>query len=116
MATERNSKYALVANPGSPFKVIPCADVPSLGWLQGKVGGYIEIVNVHGRIGSNLKMVIDEEGKYKDYTANLFATAATPLFADFIFGTAVILRMDGEDLIGFDYNEAKSILQRLNHA
>lgn len=116
MAKESNSKYALVANPGSPFKSIPCANVPSLEWLQEKVGGYIETVPVHNRIGSNLVMVVDEEGKYKDYTANLFATAATPLFADFIFGTAVILREDGEDLIGFDYNEAKALLYKLNHA
>ena len=111
------SRYALVAKPGSPFKTVPCADVPSLGWLQGKVGGYIEIVNVRSRIGSNLKMVIDEEGKYKDYTLNLFANAAAQLHCgDFIVGTAVILREDGEDLIGFDYNEAKALLYKLNHA
>lgn len=110
------SKYALVANPGAPFKAIPCADEPSLEWLQEKVGGYIETVPVLDSIGSNLVMVVDEDGKYKDYTPNLLATAAAPLHIfDFIVGTAVILQADGDELRGFDYNETKAILHKLNH-
>ena len=101
-------KYALISTPGLPFKTVPCDDMPSLEWLQKKVGGYIETFSALGRIRDDLVMIVDEEGKFNGSSFNLFATAAARLFTDgifedFLFGTAILLKIgssDGEELCG----------------
>lgn len=116
-------KYALISTPGLPFKTVPCDDMPSLEWLQKKVGGYIETFSALGRIRDDLVMIVGEEGKINGSSFNIFATAAARLFADgifedFLFGTAILLKIggsDGEELCGLDRNEIDSLLQKFKN-
>jgi hypothetical protein len=65
----------------------------SLQELQAMVGGWIEVVY----LPDSRLMVIDEEGKLKDYPRNEQATrlAASRLFrGDYIAGTAVIVTLE----------------------
>ena len=50
-----------------PYGIIdPADEEPKLKWLQEKVGGYIEIVN----LSPNAQMIVDEEGLLKEKEYN----------------------------------------------
>lgn len=82
---------AVIIHPGEPLEV---KDIDGeLKTLQGLVGGYIEAV----QIDHTMHMWVDEEGRYKNYLPNLFAST---LAKRVIVGTAVIVGTgpDGDDV------------------
>lgn len=73
---------------------------PLLDSLQKEVGGYIEVVHPK-YLPEGLCMVVDDEGRLKDYPVNNIASVlyGTPEHGQPIVGNAVILRegfVDGE--------------------
>ncbi len=67
---------------------------PTLEWLQGQVGGNIEVV---GTCISGLKMVVNEEGRISGLGVN---DTATDLSREHLLvGNAVVLRQLGSELM-----------------
>ena len=66
----------------------------SLEELQAIVGGYIELV----KLTDDVVMIVDEEGKFKDYPMNYAATAlwakCHPGYSDWIAGDVVVCSTD----------------------
>ena len=80
----------------------------SLKVLQMLVGGYIETVSISVK-NKSLIMILDEEGKLRHKRLNFTASKLIAPF-DFAVGTAVILKSDGEELTGFEAQEAFELL------
>lgn len=79
----------------------------TLDEIQHAVGGQFETVPVLGL--DDLIMLVNEEGKLSGLPSNLDASALLA-FADQIVGTAVIARVDGEEIIGFDDATADELI------
>lgn len=62
---------------------------PTLKEAQEIVGGYIELV----KVGSNLTLVVDEEGKIKNKPCNKIITAnyGSKIYGGYIVGDVIIL-------------------------
>ena len=70
---------------------------PSLKELQRIVDGYIEVVSFSMQSNRYL-MIVDEEGVFNNKRLN---RRASELFGAHIFGPAVILQEDGEEMAAF---------------
>lgn len=84
--------------------------VLGLKGLQEFVGGFIECVP----LSDCYLMIVNEEGKLNDLPFNATATGLYRLFTgvdDVIFGNALILKSDGEDLIALSDEEAERFLE-----
>jgi hypothetical protein len=84
---------------GTVATVEPKARHFSLEELQGFVGGYIEIIQLHdGRA-----MVLNEEGKLEGLPFNAEATGLARLAGiatnDYIVGNVIVCEVDGEELV-----------------
>ena len=60
---------------------------PSLEEAQQIVGGWIELVNVRG---TNLTLVVDEEGRLKNKPSNYQASALAPMYPQ-LCGDVIVL-------------------------
>lgn len=90
--------YLIRIRQSGEVELLPSAPRPSLEKLQSAVGGWIETVRTWLSPG-NVVMLIDDEGKIKDTKLNRLATHVARLSAgDCIFGDAVLVLKDGEDL------------------
>ena len=82
-------------------EVVEIGENPALSKLQELVGGYIEGVTLDLPISDPIVMLCDEEGKLKDKPINAIASAIMQAYPfDFCVGDALILALDGEDLVG----------------
>lgn len=88
----------IVKEPGKPAEAREIEN--NLETLQELVGGYIEDV----RIGSNLLVIVNEEGKLKHLDFNFV------LGFDIICGTAVFTASEGEDLSSLTQEQTDFIL------
>lgn len=83
--------------------------------LQAEVGGYIEVVS----LTKTLRLVVNEEGRYKDFLNNGPATVLYRHFyselAPYIVGPAFLCSFDGkENLVSLtdeDYETAAKVLR-----
>lgn len=82
-----------------------------LASMQEVVGGYIQTVPAEwmreGQIlrGLNLILVMDEEGKLKEYPPNFWLREGR----DYAAGTCFVCKQEGENLVGIDDAEFKII-------
>ena len=87
---------------------VPEDDVP-LVTLQGLVGGYIEVV----RIGNDVALIVDDDGKLKDKELNFIATIVSGIKGDYIAGDTVLALIDGDNLVGYDADRAQRLSGQL---
>ena len=106
----KNESYVLWLQTDGDVSVQPIGKAaPFLEQLQAWVGGYIEVVPAkHG------VLVINEEGKLDMLPVN---EAATEMLRsdiwDVIRGDAVLLREDGDRLVGFSEVTARRIINAI---
>lgn len=100
----RNLAIRLPAAGG--VEVVEIGEKPSLRRLQELVGGYIEGVPHDIPVSDPIVMLCDEEGKLKDKPINAIASAIMQAYPfDFCVGDALILALDGDDLVGLTENQ-----------
>ncbi len=102
--------YVMKIAPGKKPKIIPCDC--SLKSLQSIVGGYIETVPLardYRLVVPGAIMIVNEEGKLQNLHYNPIATRIASIEDDRIVGAAVIVKIDGENVIGFDDAEADEL-------
>lgn len=93
---------------------------PGLEQLQTMVGGYIETLEfrIPGR-GVRFVGVFDEEGKPKDLPVNELATREfmaerSCLAGDYLAGTVLLLKIEGEDIVGLTPEETAMLMRCLD--
>ena len=81
-AKEEPETYILRQNGEKEVVVLEPQETLKLEWMQQKVGGYIELI----QLGDGKLLVVDEEGVLKDKAANEAATklAGFPVVGDVI--------------------------------
>ena len=95
----RNLAIQLRATGG--VDVVEIGEDPALSKLHEIVGGYIEGVALDLPVSDPIVMLCDEEGKIKDKPVNNIASAIMAAYPfDYCVGDALILAMDGDDLVG----------------
>lgn len=105
---EMKKSYMIVITAKGDVAMIEQKGEPELETLHKLVGGYIEVVGTG--LADDIKMIIDEEGKFKDYPVNRLASDMATLFpGDYIAGDAVLLRRSGENLLPIDEARARRI-------
>lgn len=92
---------------------------PGLDTLQAMVGGNIETLEfrIPGR-GVRFVGVFDEEGKLKDLPVNDLATREfmeerSCLAGDYLAGTVLLLKIEGEDIVGLTTEETAMLMESL---
>ncbi len=92
---------------------------PGLDQLQTMVGGYIQTLEfrIPGR-GVRFVGVFDEEGKLKDLPVNDLATREfmeerSGLAGDYLVGTVLLLKVEGEDIVGLTTEETAMLMRCL---
>lgn len=90
---------------------------PGLEQLQTMVGGHIETLEfrIPGR-GVRFVGVFDEEGKLKDLPVNELATQEfmvdrSCLSGDYLAGTVLLLKIEGEDIVGMTAEETAMLMR-----
>lgn len=93
---------------------------PGLDTLQAMVGGNIETLEfrIPGR-GVRFVGVFDEEGKLKDLPVNELATREfmverSCLAGDYLAGTVLLLKIEGEDIVGLTTEETAMLMRCLD--
>lgn len=93
---------------------------PGLEQLQTMVGGYIQTLEfrIPGR-GARFIGVFDEEGKLKDLPVNELATREfmverSCLAGDYLAGTVLLLKIEGEDIVGLTTEETAMLMRCLD--
>lgn len=83
-------KPCLIRTDGTVVPIVGRTTKFSLEEMQKEVGGYIQILTLPG----NVEMVLDEEGKYKNYLPNAKATLLATLAGiapdDVVVGTVLL--------------------------
>lgn len=113
-------RYAMIMRPGEEMMLLHCwpGDTLELQMMQEIVGGYIETVPVEldekwsGEAGVGLQMIINEEGKLMGLPLNVAATEMANLRKDCIVGTAILMGVKGENLIGLTREAAVNIAEK----
>lgn len=90
----------MLKKPGAPWA--PAKVENRLESLQQLVGGYIEVLMTHR---PDVALIVDEEGKIKGKTSNLY------YFGDVIVGTAVLVGVDGEEFVDCPVTTDQELLQ-----
>lgn len=93
---------------------------PGLEQLQTMVGGYIETLEfrIPGR-GVRFVGVFDEEGKLKNLPVNELATREfmaerSRLAGDYLAGTVLLLKIEGEDIVSLTTEETAMLMRCLD--
>lgn len=86
--------------------VMTTGKYPSLEELQRIVDGYIEVVRLN-RNGNSFLMIVDEDGIFNNKKYN---QSASELYHAQIFGPAVLLSEDGEEMAAFTSEEIPNII------
>ena len=85
----------------------------TLKTLQDAVGGSIETVG--STLGEAVIIIINEEGKLEGLQLNRVATSFAVIRSwDYIAGDAVFAIRHGEDIVGFEENDADFIVKVIN--
>lgn len=82
---------------------------PELKELQRIVDGYIEVVSFNLQ-GGHYLMIVDEDGVFNN---KKFNCRASEVYGNQIFGPAVILQEDGEEMAAFTSDEIPYIVNSL---
>lgn len=77
--------------------------------LQARVGGYIETIPTLG--SANAVLIINEEGKLQKLPLNPLAAALTPHGASQVFGDAVLMHAEGDQLVGWWRYSAETLIK-----
>lgn len=93
---------AIIKNPGQPAFIRQIDN--ELSALQDLVGGYIQTINLPGRI----IMIVNEEGKLMGLKPNF------RLEHDLIVGTAVFVSADGEEFAGLSERQENYIWRMMS--
>lgn len=98
-----NKKYIIVITPDGIVLAMTFNPEDPLDFLQNIVGGNIETAPTEL---DNFCMLVNEEGKLLDLPFNAKATAILPRgTADYISGTAVLMKKGAEDLEPMTHEE-----------
>lgn len=111
-------KVYIKIRPSGEISTCPCGDDGSitLEEMQKAVGGYIEMA---GSAFGGLVMIVNEEGKLRDLPYNPVATAIKGVGGlpdDYIVGTVLLVRPDGEDLVGISRSAADNLIGQITAA
>ena len=90
-----NQHGIIIIKPNDVVEIVHTPVDMTLEFMQSIVGGLIEPV----RIARGLTLIIDDEGKLKNYPVNRIATDLARLPYDVIVGTVFVCRDSGEELL-----------------
>lgn len=92
-------------------QLIPCGEDGTLPLetLQALVGGYIETIPTLG--SANAVLIINEEGRLQKLPFNPVASALPPHCVSPIVGDAVLMRAEGDQLIGWWRCSAETLIK-----
>lgn len=102
----RKKVYQLIVLDEYGVSVKTTEKYPSLEELQRIVDGYIEVVRLN-RNGISFLMIVDEDGIFNNKKYN---QRASELYNAQIFGPAVLLSEDGEEMAAFTSDDIPYII------
>lgn len=96
---------------GVSVRDIPGVIEPSLEYLRAMVDGNIETMEFRAPgMGRRFVAIFSEEGKLKNLPANKPATEALSLAGDYLSGTVLVLKIEGENIVGLTTSEAAGLM------
>lgn len=104
-----NQHGIIIIKPNDVVEIVHTPVDMTLEFMQSIVGGLIEPV----RIARGLTLIIDDEGKLKNYPVNRIATDLARLPYDVIVGTAFICRDSGEELLPLTPEQLEGMTETL---
>ena len=118
-ADPAGARWTLAMLADGSVMPIEIGERPGLDVLQTMVGGRIETLEfrIPGR-GARFIGVFDEEGKLKDLPVNERATREfmverSCLTGDYLAGTVLLLKIEGEDIVGLTTEETAMLMRCL---
>ena len=110
-ADPASARWTIAMLAGGSVMPIGISERPGLEQLQTMVGGYIETIEFRapGR-GLRFVAVFDEEGKLKNLPENVRATESLAPVADYLAGTVLILKVEGENIVGLTASETADLM------
>lgn len=90
------------------------AECPGLDVLQSMVGGNIETLEFRvPRVPGRFIAVFDEEGKLKELPVNETASEALGMEIDYLAGTVLLLKIEGENIVTLTADETGKLMDAL---
>lgn len=111
------SEYIIKIEPNHRPRLVECDEL-TLEYMQSQVEGNIEVTGLCRDLQykyPELRMIVNEEGKFFDLPGNLIASVFHFVLRDMIAGTAILVIAEGEELRPMTEAEANDIRETIEH-